>query len=90
MAPDVLAVLIGTFELIALFVLLAMPVLLTVSYVVLISRFKKSRLDLRMTEASILSELAQLEAKSASERNEEVSTSTRREPGRLGYALQSE
>jgi len=67
MAPDVLAVLVGTFELITLFVLLAMPVLLTVSYVVLISRFKRSRLDLRTEEARILSELAQLEAESASE-----------------------
>lgn len=89
MAPDVLAVLIGTFELIALFVLLAMPVLLTVSYVVLISRFKKSRLDLRAEEAKILSELAQLEAEYASGQNEDVSTSTRREPGGLSYALQS-
>jgi len=90
MAPDVLAVLIGTFELIALFVLLAMPVLLTVSYVVLISRFKKSRLDLRTEEAKILSELAQLEAGPASEQNEDVSAPTRREGGGLSYALQSE
>jgi len=77
MAPDVLAVLIGTFELIALFVLLAMPVLLTVSYVVLISRFKKSRLDLRTEEAKILSELAQLEAESASKQASYMASSER-------------
>jgi len=90
MTAHTLAVIIGTFELIALFVLLAIPVLLTVSYVIFAARFKKSRLDLRAEEAKILSELAQLEAESASEQNEEVSTSTRREPGGLTYTLQSE
>lgn len=90
MAPDVLAVLIGSFELIVLLILLALPVLLAVSYVMLTARFKKSRLDLRTEEANILSELAQLEAESTSGQNKEVSTSTRREPGGLSYALQSE
>ena len=90
MTAHALAVIIGTFELIALFILLAMPVVLTVSYVILAARFKKSRFDLRMEEAKILSELAQLEAESASGRNEDVSTSTRREGGQLSYALQSE
>ena len=90
MTTHALAVIIGPFELIALFVLLAMPVLLTVSYVIFTARFKKSRLDLRMTEAKLLSDLAQLEAESASGKNEEVSTSAPRETGGLSYALQSE
>ena len=80
MTAHALAVIIGTFELIVL----------TVSYVILAARFKKSRFDLRMEEAKILSELDQLEAESASGRNEDVSTSTRREGGQLSYALQSE
>jgi len=90
MTTHTLAALVGTFELIALFILLAMPVLLTVSYVFFRARVKKSRLDLRAEEARLLSELAQLEAESASGRNEDVSTSTRRQGGGLSYALQSE
>ncbi len=89
-APDVLAVLIGSFELIVLLILLTLPAVLTVSYVVLISRFKKSRLDLHMTEAKLLSDLAQLEKEAASGREQDVSTSIPREPGGLSYALQSE
>ena len=75
MAPDVLAVLIGSFELIVLLILLSMPVLLTISYVMLLSRFKTNRLDLRMAEARLLSDLAQLENQSKSRRDEDMSPS---------------
>jgi hypothetical protein len=90
MAPDVLAVLIGTFELIVLLILLTLPVVLTFSYVMLLSKFKTSRLDLRLAEAKLLSDLAQLEKEATSKREKDVSTSTHREPGGLSYALQSE
>jgi hypothetical protein len=90
MAPDVLAVLIGSFELIVLLILLTLPVLLTVSLVSLLSRFKTNRLDLRLAEAKLLSDLAQLEKEATSGREKDVSTSTRRKPGGLSYALQSE
>ncbi len=66
MAPDILAVLIGSFELIVLFVLLTLPVLLTFSYVMLISKFKTNPLDLRMAEAKLLSDLAQLKKEATS------------------------
>ena len=75
MTTHALAVIIGTFELIGLFVLLAMPVLLTVSYVVFTARFKKSRLDLRMTEAKLLSDLAQLEKETMSQHADYVNSS---------------
>jgi hypothetical protein len=90
MAPDVLAVLIGSFELIVLLILLTLPVVLTVSLVFLVSKFKTTRLDLRLAEAKLLSDLAQLEKEAASGRQEDVSTSTPRKPGGLSYALQSE
>ncbi len=90
MAPDVLAVLIGPFELIVLLILLTLPVLLTFSYVMLLFRFRTNRLDLRLAEAKLLSDLAQLEKEATRKRQEDVSTSTPREPGGLSYALQSE
>jgi len=90
MTTGALAVLVGPFELIALFILLATPVVLIASYVFFMTRFNNNKLDLYAEEVKLLSELAQLEAESASERNEEVSTSTRREGGGLSYALQSE
>ena len=90
MTTHALAVTIGTFELIGLFVLLSAPVVLTIAYAIVMARFNRNKLNLRMTEAKLLSDLAQLEAESASGQNEEVSTSTRREPGGLSYALQSE
>ena len=90
MAPDVLAVLIGSFELIVLLILLTLPVVLTFSLVSLVSKFRTSRLDLRLAEAKLLSDLAQLEKEATNGQNEEVSTSTRREPGGLSYALQPE
>ena len=90
MTTHALAVIIGTFELIGLFVLLSAPVVLIIAYAIVMARFNRNKLDLRMTEAKLLSDLAQLEAESASGKNEEVSTSTRRDPGGLSYALQSE
>ena len=90
MAPDVLAVLIGSFELIVLLILLTLPVLLTISYVFLVSRFKTNRLDVRLAEAKLLSDLAQIEAQATSRREKDVSTSTRHGTGGLSYALQSE
>jgi len=76
MLADVLAVTIGSFELLVLLILLAMPVLLTISYVMLLSRFKRSRLDLRMAEARLLSDLAQLENQSKSTQERVSSPST--------------
>jgi len=90
MTTHALAVIFGPFELFFLFILLAAPVILAVAHVFFMARFKNSRLDLRTEEARILSELAQLEAESASGQNEELSTSARREPDGLTYALQSE
>lgn len=90
MTTHALAALVGPFELIVLFVLLAMPVVLTILYVMLVSRFRTSRLDLRLAEAKLLSDLAQLEKEATSGREKDVSTSTRREPGGLSYALQPE
>jgi len=75
MAPDVLAVLIGSFELIVLLILLSMPVLLTILHVMLLSWFGKNRLNPRMTEARLLSGLAQLENQSKSRRDEDMSPS---------------
>ncbi|MHC5061491.1 MAG: hypothetical protein ACYTFK_10470 [Planctomycetota bacterium] len=90
MTTHTLAGLVGPFEMIMLFVLLAAPVVLTVSYVIVMARFKESRLDPGMTESRILSELARLEAEATNGQNEEVSTSTRYEGEGLSYALQSE
>jgi hypothetical protein len=75
MAPDVLAVLIGSFELIVLLILLAMPVVLTVSYVMLVSRFRTSRLDVHLAEAKLLSDLAQIEAEATSQQADYVTSS---------------
>jgi len=75
MTTHALAAILGPFELIGLFVLLSAPVVLTVSYFFFMARFKNNRLDLRMTEAKILSELAQLEAESASEQAGYVTSS---------------
>jgi hypothetical protein len=62
MTTHTLAALVGPFELIVLFVLLSMPVVLTVSYVIFRARFNRNRLDIHITEASILAELAELES----------------------------
>ena len=75
MAPDVLAVLIGSFELIVLFILLTLPVLLTFSLVSLLSKFRTSRLDLRLAEAKLLSDLAQLEKEATSQQAGYVTSS---------------
>ncbi len=90
MTTHALAGLVGPFEMIMLFVLLVAPVVLTVSYVMVMARFKENRLDPHMTEARILSDLAQMEAEAANGQKEGVSTSTRYEPGGFSYALQSE
>jgi len=76
MLADVLAVTIGSFELLVLLILLAMPVLLTILYVMLVSKFKTNRLDLRMAEARLLSDLAQLENQSKSTQERVSSPST--------------
>ncbi len=75
MAPDVLAVLIGSFELIVLLILLTLPVLLIFSYVFLLFRFRTNRLDLRLAEAKLLSDLAQLEAEAANQQAGYVTSS---------------
>ena len=75
MAPDVLAVLIGSFELIVLFVLLTLPVLLTFSLVSLLSKFRTNRHDLRMAQAKLLSDLAQLEKETTSRQADYVTSS---------------
>ncbi|MHC4213901.1 MAG: hypothetical protein ACYSWP_11065 [Planctomycetota bacterium] len=75
MAPDVLAVLIGSFELIVLLILLALPVVLTVSYIMLVSRFRTTNLDVRMAEAKLLSDLAQIEAQATSKQADYVTSS---------------
>ena len=62
MTTHILAALIGPFELIALFVFLAAPVVLTIAYIIVMSRVKKSRGDICMTEANMLRELAEMEA----------------------------
>ncbi len=90
MTTHALAGLVGPFEITMLFVLLAMPVVLTFSLVSLVSKFRTNPLDLRMAEAKLLSDLAQLEKEAASGREQDVSTSIPREPGGLSYALQSE
>ena len=90
MLADVLAVTIGSFELLVLLILLAMPVLLTILYVMLLSRFKRSRLDLRMAEARLLSDLAQLEAESASGRDGDVSPSIHYDGAGRKHAFQPE
>ena len=59
-----MAVFFGTFELIGLLLFVAMPVLLIVSYLMLGSRFKQNKPDMRMAERRMLSELAQLEKES--------------------------
>jgi len=76
MLADILAVTIGSFELLVLLILLAMPVLLTILYVMLVSKFKTNRLDLRMAEARLLSDLAQLEKQSKSTQERVSSPST--------------
>jgi hypothetical protein len=53
-------------KLIVLLILLELPVLLTILHVMLVSRFKTNRLDLRMAEAKFLSNLAQLEKEATS------------------------
>ena len=75
MAPDVLAVLIGSFELIVLLILLTLPVVLIFSYVFLISRFRTNRHDLRLAEAKLQSDLAQLEAEATSQQADYVTSS---------------
>ena len=90
MAPDVLAVLIGSFELIVLLILLSMPVLLTILHVMLLSWFGKNRLNPHMTEARLLSELAQLEAESASGRDGDVSPSIHYDGAGRKHAFQPE
>lgn len=89
MTAHTLAVIIGTFELIALFILLAMPVVLTISYVIFAARFKKSRLDLRMTETSILSELAEMEA-AAGIPDQDKSASFSSDKAERSYVLHSQ
>jgi hypothetical protein len=64
MQSEIPAVSFGTFELIGLLLFIAMPVLLIVSYLMLGSRFKKNKPDMRMAERRMLSELAQLEKES--------------------------
>ena len=90
MAPDVLAVLIGTFELIVLLILLSMPVLLTILHVMLLSWFRKNRLNPRMTEARLLSDLAQLENQSKSRRDEDMSPSIHYDRAGRKHAFQPE
>ncbi len=75
MAPDVLAVLIGSFEFIVLLILLTLPVVLTVSYVMLVFRFRTNRHDLRMAEAKLLSDLAQLEKEATNQQADYVTSS---------------
>jgi len=58
MTTHALAVIIGTFELIFLFVLLSAPVVLAASYIFFMARFNNNRFDLRAEEAKLLSELA--------------------------------
>ncbi len=90
MAPDVLAVLIGSFELIVLLILLALPVLLIILHVMLLSWFGKNRLNPRMTEARLLSNLAQVEAESASGRDGNVSPSIHYDGAWRKHAFQPE
>ena len=90
MAPDVLAVLIGSCVLIVLLILLSMPVLLTILHVMLVSWFGKNRLNPRMTEARLLSDLAQLEAESASGRDGDVSPSIHYDGAWHKHAFQPE
>ncbi len=75
MAPDVLAVLIGSFELIVLLILLTLPVLLTFSYVMLLFRSRTTRLDVRLAEAKLFSDLAQLEKEATSQQADYVTSS---------------
>jgi hypothetical protein len=75
MLADVLAVTIGSFELLILVILLAMPVLLTILHVMLVSWFRKNRLNPRMTEVRLLSDLAQLENQSKGRRDKDMSPS---------------
>ena len=81
MTTHVLAAIFGPFEMILLLVLLASPVILLIAHFFFLARFNNRKLDLGMTEAKLLSDLAQLEADYVSGRGKDVSASTRREPG---------
>jgi hypothetical protein len=64
MTTHTLAVLVGPFEMIALFILLSAPIVLAAAHIFFfMTKFNNSRLDLRAEEAKLLSELGKLQEK---------------------------